>query len=292
MSDWRTIIFNPHAPRATRHSLILLALLFWLLLAAPVWAQAPTATPDEAGVIYAIVQPNDSLWLIAGRHGLNFAELLALNPGLDANALLQPGQRLIVGYGAPPVTPTSPPTPTPTLPPPTPRPTILPPRTAVCLLAFHDPNRNGVWDAGEPLRAGVAFTVTDETTVVANYITTGTEEPYCIEGLRGGLYQVTRSVTPREVLTTDGDWRITLAVGSVAQLAFGSYEPDTATAVAPAPALNTPAPASAPAANPTPQPPVAIQNPATRFWGTAFAAMILLVSVICLLIWKQLRKSG
>lgn len=245
----------------------------------------PTATPDAEGVIYAVVQPNDNLWFIAGRHGLNLDQLLALNPGLTANTLLQPGQRLIVGYGEPPVTPTVPPLPTATLPPPTPRPTVAPPRTAICLLAFHDQNRNGVHDAGEPLRAGVAFTITDETAVVANHITDGIGEPHCIEGLRGGAYRVTRSISPREILTTEGDWAISLAVGSVAQLTFGSYEPPVATATA----VSPPATPFAAATNPTPNPTTTRWNPGATFWAAGFIAMILLVGVICLLIWRQLR---
>lgn len=266
----------------------LLTLLLWLLTTAALAQEPPppTATPDADGVIYAVVQPNDNLWFIAGRHGLNLDELLALNPGLTANTLLQPGQLLIVGYGEPPVTPTMPPLPTATLPPPTPRPTVAPPRTALCLLAFDDQNRNGVFEPGELLRPGVAFTVYDETAVIANYITDGISEPYCVEGLRGGAYHVTRSVRPQEILTTDGDWAVSLIAGSVAQLAFGSYLRPLGGATAVSPSIS---PVSAPA-NPTPQPTTPTWNPGAGFLGAAFIVMIFLVGVIFLLIWKQLKR--
>ncbi len=269
----------------------LISILLLLVLVTPALAQEPvlpTATPDAEGIIYDVVQPNDSLWAIAGRHGLTFAELLALNEGLTENTVIQPGDLLIVGHGEPLATPTSPPVPTATLPPPTPRPTVVPPRTAVCLLAFNDQNRDGVYDAGEALRPGVAFTVYDETAVVANYITNGVSEPYCIEGLRGGSYHVTRSVTPQEVLTTDGDWAVSLMVGSVAQLAFGSYLRPASGETAVAPAANSPTRT----ANPTPQPTTTGWNPRAGFLAAAFIVMILLVGVIFLLIWRKLKMSN
>lgn len=284
MRDW-----GLSALLSNRQSLI--AILLLLVLVTPALAQEPplpTSTPDANGIIYAVVQPNDSLWVIAGRHGLAFAELLALNEGLTENTLLQPGDLLIVGIVEPPATPTVPPMPTATLPPPTPRPTVVPPRTAVCLLAFDDQNRNGVFDAGEALRPGVAFTVYDETAVVANYITDGAAEPYCIEGLQGGAYHVTRSISPQEVLTTDGDWAVSLLVGSVAQLAFGSYLRPVGGGTAVPPAANLPAQA----ASPTPQPTTTAWNPGAGFWAAGFVAMIFLVGVIFLLIWKQLRMNN
>lgn len=210
----------------------------WLLaghaLGPSVAQELPTATPDAAGIIYVTVQPNDNLWTIAFRHGLTLAELLALND-LNENALIQPGDRLIVGYGPPPATPTVPVPPTPTLPPPTPTATPAPPPTAICLLAFVDLNGNGRFDVGESLQDAVAFTIFDETAVVANYITDGFSEPYCIEGLPPGNYNVTRSLRSGEQATTPGDMAITLAWGDRVELAFGAVlsdvSPDEATAV-------------------------------------------------------------
>jgi hypothetical protein len=204
---------------------LLPGLLFWWFYLPPVVALAqtePTPTPDEAGVIYIIVQPNDTMWAIAGRAGITLAELLALN-GLQESDFIVPGQQLIVGYGEPPTTPTPDIslTPTATLPPPTPRPpSPTPPVTAVCLSAFHDNNGNGLFEAGEPLRAAVAFTVYTNEAVVANYVTDGQSEPFCIS-LAPGSYQIARSVGAQEVLTTGGSQAIILNQGDLLSLAFG-----------------------------------------------------------------------
>lgn len=203
--------------------LLVLVICCLLLLSAPAEAQNnPTDTPDAEGFIYVEVQPDDSLWAIAARSGLTIPELLALND-LDASVVLQPGDRLIVARVTPPATATSD-IPTPTLPPPSPSATAVKPRTAVCIIAFDDLNRDGSLDQGEAARPNVAFTIYNEQEVVANYVTDGVSEPYCLEALPPGVYHVTRSKTQQETLTTEGDWALTLAEGSVLNLAFGSYE--------------------------------------------------------------------
>lgn len=185
----------------------------------------PTATPDAEGVIYVVVQPNDNLWTIAVRHDLSLQELLALND-LNENALIRPGDRLIVGHGPPPATATVPLPATPTLPAPTPTFTPAPPPTAICLLAFVDVTGNGRFDPGDPLQEAVAFTIFNEATVVANYITDGFSEPYCIEGLSPGDYNVTRSLRSDEQATTPGDMAIALRWGDRVELAFGAVSRD------------------------------------------------------------------
>ena len=213
----------------------------------PLLAQEPefvTATPDAEGTIYYEVQPNDNLSIIAVRHGLTLQALLDLN-GISQNALLQPGDRLIVGFGEPPATPTVPLPPTPTLAPPTPTFTPAPPPTAICLLAFMDLNANGRFDPGDPLQEAVAFTIFDQTAVVANYITDGFSEPYCIEGLPPGNYNVTRSLSSGFQTTPPGDMAITLGWGDRVDLTFGavSQESIAATEAAMFPeAVETPTP--------------------------------------------------
>ena len=201
----------------------------WGLIARSTSAQTPvpTSTPDAEGVIYEVVQPNDSLWGISDRVGIPFAELLALND-LTEDSIIQPGQRLIVGQGTPPATATStlaPVTPTATFPPPS---TLLPtppPETAVCLTAFDDLNRNGQHDGGEPLKVGVAFTLYNESEVVGNYVTDGSTAVHCFRDLSAGSYVITRSIAEGEILTTAGERAILVAVGRVVNLAFGSYRP-------------------------------------------------------------------
>jgi hypothetical protein len=195
----------------------------WVLVQ-PIAVQAqetPTSTPDAEGNIYVVVQPNDSLWSIAARAGLSLPELLELN-GITESTVLQPGDLLLIGRGAPPATPTSD-IPTATLPPPTLTPTTIPARTAICLTAFEDTNQDGILNPGEPLRAEVAFTVFNDQTVVSNYISDGVSEPYCLENLEPGTYHITRSIARDETLTTEGDWALTLTYGNELNLAFGSY---------------------------------------------------------------------
>jgi hypothetical protein len=189
---------------------------------------------------------------------------LALNNLTDAD-VINPGDVLIIGQGTPAAaTPAAgaPPSgsPTPTLPPPTLRPSETPAEAAICLLAFDDLNRDGIHDAGEPLRAGVAFTIYNTAAVVANYVSDGVSEPKCLRGLVPGEYRVTRSIAPGEVLTTSGDWALSLTAGSELRQEFGSVigvavaDATTAAGVASAATSAGQSPGIAPptAANPQP----------------------------------------
>lgn len=233
-----------------RYSLLLLLTGALLSGLRPVLAQEnPTPTPDTEGNIFVIVQPNDSLWAIAARAGIPLAELLALN-NLTESSIIAPGDRLLIGRGEPAAAPTEPlppPSPTATRPPPPPTATAVPPPpTAICLKAFADLNRDGKHNAGEPFKASVAFTIFTQQAVVANYVTDGASEPYCLQNLAPGDYHITRSIGQGEILTTQGDWTISLAPGNVIELAFGSYTAVTPI-VTPIQSVNraTPAPRTA-----------------------------------------------
>ncbi len=224
---------------------------------APSSATLPTATPNAEGIIYAEVQPGDSMWSIAARAGLTLDELLELN-NLSRDDFIQAGQLLIIGRGDPPgAEPTAEPTqeaePTEAPPTPTPRPTATPGGIArveqesgasICLKAFDDANKNGQQDSGEALRAAVAFTISDGESVVSNYVTDGESEPFCIQGLDAGSYRVARSSAGNEVMTTPGDQSVSVTEGSVLNLEFGSYASqdaiaaDVATETSAAPATN------------------------------------------------------
>jgi hypothetical protein len=210
-----------------------------------------------------VVQPGEALWTIAARAGLTLQALLALN-NLPENAIIQPGDQLIIGTGTPgvPPSPTADPSVTitatlssleearPTLLPPTPRPSVVSRRTAaICLSAFDDLNRNSQQEADEPLKGGVAFTLFNAAAVVGNYITDGVSEPYCFSDLPVGEYHVTRSLAPGEVLTTAGDWALVLTADNQLTQAFGSYSDPGAT---PPNVAATAAALSALASSPTP----------------------------------------
>lgn len=211
-------------------------LLLWPETPSNLQAQVlPTATPDAEGIIYAVVQPNDSLWGIAARAGISLTELLDLN-NLTEDALIQPGDRLIVGIVAATSTPEASPTLVATREPPTPSRTPPPgPVTAVCLVAFSDENGNGQREPTEPLQAGVAFTVFTAESVMANYVTDGISEPYCLTDLAPGDYQITRSVGRGETLTNSGNRTVILSAGDQVMLGFGGLVGSTPlpTAVAP-----------------------------------------------------------
>jgi hypothetical protein len=262
----------------------------------PVWV---SPTPDESGTITIIVAPGDSMWIIAARAGLTLPELLTLND-LTEDAVIQPGDVLIIGYAQPEATavPEVEVSPAPTLPPPTLRPTEPRPEATICLSAFEDLNRDGIHDSGEPLRAGVAFTVYNQEAVAANYITDGVSEPKCLGGLTPGEYRVTRSVVPGEVLTTAGDWALNLAADTRLNQAFGSFisaaDEGVGTA-APVAQTTDGAPPVTRLPETTPAPPP--DNTSTFAWRIAGVAILflggltLLVAVLLLLI-RQVRARS
>ena len=229
-------------------------LLLLALSALPLQAQTdPAATPDADGRIYIIVQPGDTLWAVVDRAGISMDEMLALN-NMAIDDLLQPGDKLLIGIIAPTITPTPPASPTATLPPPTAVFTPIPPPTSICVLAFVDEDGNGVHNTGEPLRTAVAFTIFNESRVIGNHVTDGISEPFCWENLEVGEYKITRSIGKNEVLTTAGDWTLSLKSGDELDLLFGSRTVVAGMATITRPALQPSVPTLFPS-SPTPQPP-------------------------------------
>lgn len=262
----------------------------------PLWV---SPTPDENGVISVVVQPGESLWVIAARAGLALPDLLALN-NLSDTAVISPGDVIIIGTGTPPPTAVSPEqmTPSATPPPPTLRPTHPPPAAAVCLTAFEDTNQNGLQDSGETATPGVAFTVYNREVVVGNIITDGRPEPHCLLGLTPGEYYVTRSLLPGEILTTDGDWALVIADDSTLFQAFGSVR----AAATPASPATSGAPAVAEASSPVASPEVTTAPPAgsnpdddVLLWGGAallFVGGLLLLSAVLILLYRRTRSES
>jgi hypothetical protein len=277
-------------------------LLFLLLTALPLHAQGdPTATPDADGRVYIIVQVGDTLWALVDRAGISMEEMLALN-NMAIDDLLQPGDKLLIAIIAPTVTPTPPATATPTLPPPTAVLTPTPPPTSICVLAFVDEDGNGIHNAGEPLRPAVAFTIFNQSSVIGNYVTNGISEPFCWEGLATGEYKITRSVGKDEVLTTAGDWTLTLNVGDELELLFGSRTVIGAQATITRPALQPITPTADVSITLTPTPPTSSTNSGDgdgfNFFNLLWllpvlmilGAMGLLTAVILWLIYEKNKK--
>lgn len=218
------------------------------VVAAPPIVIGPTATPDAEGIIYTEVQPGDSLWALAARAGMDLSEFLEINE-ITRDTVIRAGEMYITGFGDPPEVTTE------TVeeevtevpveaaeaaggtgeakePEPTPVPEVTPEVVAVtevesnsasiCLTAFDDSNENGIMEGAEMLRPAVAFTITNNESVVSNYVTDGSSEPFCITGLDAGNYNVTRSGLSNESLTTPGNQAISLEEGNSIDLRFGS----------------------------------------------------------------------
>lgn len=98
---------------------------------APNETPPPTATP----ILYHSVRSGQTLWEIALTYNLTLDDLLTLN-NIDQNAILQPGDQLLVREAVPTAVPTLPPTETPVPPTPATTPTHTPtaPSTAVASL--------------------------------------------------------------------------------------------------------------------------------------------------------------
>jgi len=251
---------------------------FLLLLSAlPLHAQTdPTATPDADGRIYITVLAGDTLWAVVDRAGISMDEMLALN-NMAIDDLLQPGDKLLIGIIAPTITPTPLATSTPTLPPPTAVFTPAPPPTSICVLAFVDEDGNGIHNTGEPLRPGVAFTIFNESSVIGNHATDGFSEPFCWENLATGEYKITRSVGGDELLTTAGDWTLTLNAGDELELLFGSRTVIGGMATITRAALQPVLPTAAPI-TPTPPPaPVAEADGGFGFFNLLWLLPVLMI---------------
>jgi len=230
------------------------------VVAAPRIAIGPTATPDAEGIIYTEVQPGDSLWALAARAGMDLSEFLEIN-NITRDTVIHTGELYITGFGDPPETAAEAEEEMVTEvaagaaeaaggsgeakePEPTPVPEVTPEVVAVtdvesssasiCLTAFDDSNENGIMEGAEMLRPAVAFTITNNESVVSNYVTDGNSEPFCITGLNAGSYNITRSSLSNESLTTPGNQAISLEEGTSIDLRFGSIIQENEEAQTPA----------------------------------------------------------
>lgn len=167
----------------------------------PTSTPAPTRTPRPDGAVIHIVQAGDTLSGIALQYDISLDELYSLND-LTRESILEVGQEIVVQVAA--VTPTLPPTSTPSqaapvtptlaLPTPTsPPPTDATAQSSVCLGAFEDANNNSLHDGGEPGLAGVTFaigSVAGGSEISGQHITDNSGQLYCLKALPPGSYLV------------------------------------------------------------------------------------------------------
>lgn len=225
----------------------------------------PTATiPPNTGTY--TVQSGDTLSAIAQRYNLTLDQLLALNPGLTRESIIQVGQVINIGGTPQPATPTVAPTApgTPTATPdavaaitptvavtPAPNGTPALANSGLCLSAFDDADGSGTREPAETaLVAGVRFEVVDvQNQVVASYTSDGVEAQHCLSNLPDGRYTVNITPPAGQTPTTDVKWSVGLLSATSVNVNFGSRvapEPTATPAEGPAPTVQAEA-ADAPA---------------------------------------------
>jgi hypothetical protein len=175
----------------------------WVQLQVTAVARASTVTVFTRGAPLYRVKHNDSYW--------DDASVVASAPPPP-----------------PPTRPTATPTPKPTY---TPRPTFTPtPVTGtVCVLVFEDHNGNGVQDPSDGRLSSALITISNNGGVVAEYVTNGFDEPYCLRGLQPGQYFVSEVNPGGYRSTTHDDWAISVVDVNKVHVMFGDYRPAEAT---------------------------------------------------------------
>ncbi len=186
----------------------------------------PTATPRPDGATVHTVESGDTLYAIALRYNVSVDQIRELNAGsIGPDDLLQVGQELIISVpeGAPTSTP---PPEAPTATPEaeaTPSPAEDPEAASVCVVAFHDRDRNGVRDPDtEELLPNVNLIIADAAGVVKEYSTDGVSEPYCFTGLSPGSYRVIQQPPEGYEATGPSEQSVALAEGTSLDVEFAS----------------------------------------------------------------------
>ncbi len=211
---------------------------------------APSATLSPNATTYTVVA-GDTLSSIALRSNLTLDQLLALNPGLTRESVIQVGQVLNVAGQVPTPAATSvstaTPQPSPTLAPtatlapsatptsavtataiatstsPTATPMVVAANSGLCVQAFDDLNNNLTRENNEPLVAGVVFDVKSvDGKTSAAYTTDGKQEPHCFADLPDGRYAVNTQLPADRVATTDSAWQLSLLTGTNVSIILGT----------------------------------------------------------------------
>ena len=215
-------------------------------------AQAATVvppTPRPDGSIVHVVQPGDTLWVIA----INYAPVLGLTPQEALEAIQQlnnnptfinPNDELLIKAGTGEVaeatpaeeTPAAEATPgdgetpaadaTPAAEDATAEAT--PEATApaavagtICVGTFQDANSDGQRNEGEPLVANAAIAIARGGATVSTYITDGASEPYCFELTEAGSYQLQLYPPAGFASTTEDNWAVSIANNESYTVLFG-----------------------------------------------------------------------
>ena len=207
---------------------------------------AATSTPRPDGSVVHKVQSGETLWAIAIQYAngstMSPEQMLERINQLNNNpALIYPGQELVVavpqnplpvataapagegesapaetegeaqpdegGAAAEPAAEAS---------------AALATSSTVCVLAYHDRNTDGMYDAAtEELIPNAGFTLSNESAVVGSYTSDGVSEPYCFSQLIPGTYMVQLARPGGYSSVTSEYWAVPLPGGATANVQFG-----------------------------------------------------------------------
>ena len=212
---------------------ILLLCVIWLWVVIPVTARSlPQAiaspTPDADGRITYTVQENDTCLSIALRF-LNgdVNKIIELN-ALDADCVIIPDQKLLLGIvDIPTATQGPPPSATSNVPSVTP----TPGSGEICVMLFNDINGNGRKDPEEFPMQGGAISITNRegltsltgvTVIDADPGTSDEFEPLCFKDLPEGDYNISLGPPEGYNATTIMNYPLSLIAGDTSIIDFGA----------------------------------------------------------------------
>ncbi len=200
------------------------------------YVPAPTATPLPDGSIVHTVRAGDTLYAIAYDYDVPADQIIALNAISDPG-WLNIGQELIISRpggviaaAATPETATTPPAALPLLEstPQAQAQTGVSAGGKLCVLAFQDLNQDGLKQSEELLLPAVTFTIRGANGEPARYTTNGIQEPYCLDALASGQYQVVAQAASGYRSTLGNAYLLTVDQSTSADLAMGFAQDATA----------------------------------------------------------------
>jgi hypothetical protein len=239
-------------------------------VAAPAVAAQPAATippptPREDGSIVHVVQPGDSMWVIA----IQYAETLGMAPAdalphlqelNDNPAFLNPGDEILIQAGTPATeeAPTEAATAEGTAEGEAPAEGEATPSAeataaseteaeaeadteaaadfepveqlagTICVGAFLDANADGQRNDDEALVPNAAIAIARGGSTVSTYITDGESEPFCFELTQADSYELQLYPPAGFAATTEDNWAVSIANGESYTVSFGLSETDQA----------------------------------------------------------------
>jgi LysM repeat protein len=223
------IILSNTAMKQKRPFYSLLAILALAVLAAGLSrpsAESPqaqafyyTPTPDADGRIMYVIKEGDTCISISLLNYVDLDTLQMLN-NLNADCILIPGQKLLLGTVVAP-TPGGP-TATPTALLPSPTPFIG--NGEVCIVLFNDINGNALAETGETAIGDGAISLSDRLGKVSltGKTSASIEEPSCFSDLPEGEYNISVAVPEGYNPTTRMDYALSLKAGDRSTLDFGA----------------------------------------------------------------------